>query len=121
MNPFDPRVLAVVAIGGAAGSMARYAAGILVPRLFPSALPLGTLAVNVVGSFLIGVLAEVLAQEVPPLWRPLLITGFLGGFTTFSAFALEAMVMARPLALLYVTLSVVGSLAACWAGQAVAR
>jgi CrcB protein len=121
MNAFDPRILAAVAIGGAAGSVARYAAGVLVPRLLPSDLPLGTLFVNILGGFLIGLLAELLTADVSPLWRPFLITGVLGGFTTFSAFSLEAVSLGRPLGLLYVALSVLGALAACWAGQAVAR
>lgn len=121
MNPFDLRIIAAIAAGGAAGSVARYAVGVLAQRAIPSDLPLGTLAVNIVGGFLIGLLAELLTADVPPMWRPLLITGFLGGFTTFSAFALETVNMAKPLGLLYVGLSVIGSLAACWAGIAAAR
>jgi CrcB protein len=121
MTPFDPRILGAVALGGAVGSVARYSVAVMATRLLPSELPLGTLAVNVVGSFLIGVLAETLAREVPPLWRPLLITEFFGGFTTFSAFAVETLMVARPVALLYVALSVIGSLAACWAGMVLAR
>lgn len=121
MTAFSPAVLATVAAGGAAGSVARYLVAILAARAFGTALPWGTLAVNILGSFAIGWLAATLARGAPDILRPLLVTGFLGGFTTFSAFALEAISLSRPMAALYVVLSVAGSLFACWAGMQVAR
>lgn len=76
----------LIAIGGAAGSLLRYGFG----RLWngPS-FPYGTLAVNVIGSFLIGLLWAVFSKGADEQKRLLLITGFCGGFTTFSAFSLE--------------------------------
>lgn len=71
--------LSQVALGGAAGSVLRY---LLVAQV---RAPMGTLAVNVIGSFVMGVLAVMLFR-----WQPLLMTGLLGGFTTFSAFSLDA-------------------------------
>jgi CrcB protein len=121
MNPLAPSVLAAVAIGGAAGSLSRWLVVVAGLRLFGPAFPWGTLAVNFLGSFAIGVLAELVARGAPPLLRPLLITGFLGGFTTFSAFALEALTLSRPLGALYVVASVALSLGACALGMQVAR
>lgn len=89
MNAMHPLLL--VAIGGALGSMARYGAASAVNRVAPSSFPWGTLAVNIAGSFLIG-LAMVLLMKAGE-WREssrlLLITGVLGGFTTFSSFSWE--------------------------------
>jgi CrcB protein len=121
MNPLSPAVLMAVAAGGAAGSVARWLVGVAAARFLGTGFPWGTLAVNVLGGFAIGVLAEVLSRGAPPLLRPLLITGFLGGFTTFSAFALEAVSLARPLALLYVAVSVALTLGACALGMGIAR
>jgi CrcB protein len=121
MNPLAPSVLAAVAIGGAAGSLSRWLVVLAGIKLFGPAFPWGTLAVNVLGSFAIGVLAEILSRGAEPLLRPLLVTGFLGGFTTFSAFALEAVTLSRPLGIAYVAASVVLSLAACALGVLVAR
>jgi CrcB protein len=114
-------ILLAVAAGGAAGSVARYLVALFAARAFGTALPWGTLAVNVVGSFAIGWLAGVLSRSASDLARPLLLSGFLGGFTTFSAFALETMTLPRPAAILYVALSLAGSLAACAAGLSLAR
>jgi fluoride exporter len=98
----------LVALGGAAGSLARYATSLA----FAGA-PWGTLAVNLAGSAAIGAAAALgLTGEA----RLLLVAGFLGGFTTFSAFSLEAMGLAERspvLAALYVAASVLGGIAAC--------
>lgn len=80
-----------VALGGALGSLLRFAAvGYLTP-LLSYRFPLGTFAVNIVGSFLIGAAYVLLAEKalLPVEWRLFFITGVLGGFTTFSAFSLE--------------------------------
>jgi CrcB protein len=124
MNPLSPLVLGAVALGGAAGSVCRYLVSLGTVGL-GLATPFGTLAVNVAGGLAIGVLAEFLAREVvAPLWRPLLITGFLGGFTTFSAFSLEVVTLWRgeaTIALLYAAASVLLSVLACLAGVMTAR
>ncbi|WP_064691714.1 fluoride efflux transporter CrcB [Rhizobium aegyptiacum] len=82
----------LVAVGGAIGSVLRYYVGQWALRLMGPAFPWGTLAVNVVGCFVIGVFAELIARRFNASMelRLLLITGFLGGFTTFSAFSLDA-------------------------------
>ncbi|MCO6178494.1 fluoride efflux transporter CrcB [Ciceribacter sp. RN22] len=82
----------LVAAGGAVGSVCRYLVGAGLLRLAGPAFPWGTLSVNLVGSFGIGILAELIVARfgASPEMRLLLITGFLGGFTTFSAFALDA-------------------------------
>jgi CrcB protein len=82
----------LVAIGGAIGSLLRYYVGLGSLRLMGPGFPWGTLVVNVVGCFIIGVFAEMIARRFNASveLRLLLITGFLGGFTTFSAFSLDA-------------------------------
>jgi CrcB protein len=85
--------LAHVAIGGAIGAMARYLTGISLTRLIGHGFPFGTLTVNIVGSFLMGVLVVVLAETSQTRLAPLLMTGLLGGFTTFSAFSLDAITL----------------------------
>ena len=110
-----------MAIGGAFGSVLRYKIGALAAPL-GFKLPLGTLFVNLVGCFLIG-LIDGLAQKrgiIAPETRLLLVTGFLGGFTTFSAFGLETVALLRanklPLALFYLGFSVAGGLLMVWLG-----
>ncbi|RWX78340.1 fluoride efflux transporter CrcB [Neorhizobium lilium] len=85
----------LVAIGGAFGSVLRYLAGVLTLRWFGPAFPWGTLAVNVVGSFAIGLLTEMIARKfnASTELRVLLVAGILGGFTTFSSFSLDTMVL----------------------------
>jgi CrcB protein len=124
VNPLSPLVLLSVAAGGAAGSVSRYLVSLAIVGVGLSSF-WGTLAVNVAGSFLIGLLAELFVREtVPPSLRPLLITGFLGGFTTFSAFSLEVVGLWReglPYALTYVAASVTLSVAACLGGVMLVR
>ncbi len=80
-----------IALGGALGSVLRFAAVSYLTPLFGFRFPLGTFAVNLVGSFLIGVAYVLLVEKttLPVEWRLFFITGLLGGFTTFSAFSLE--------------------------------
>lgn len=106
-----------VAFGGMAGALARYFCSIaFVSNRFPTA----TLTVNIIGSLLIGVVAAVLLKHPDNFWKLLLVTGFCGGFTTFSAFSLETFQLIEQhqngKALLYIFLSVVGSIAATFAG-----
>ena len=85
----------LVAIGGAIGSLLRYYVGLGSLRLMGPGFPWGTLIVNVVGCFIIGVFAEMIMRRFNASveLRLLLITGFLGGFTTFSAFSLDAITL----------------------------
>jgi CrcB protein len=89
--PLQPSI--IVFLGGGLGSVARLWVSGLLLRLYPNAhLPWGTLTVNLSGSLLIGFLAALwIALPVAHSWRLFLITGVLGGFTTFSAFSLEAL------------------------------
>ena len=105
--------LVLVALGGALGSVGRYLVGLAV------AFPLGTLSVNVVGSFLIGFLwATQIDKTGGPM--PFLMIGVLGGFTTFSTFSLDVLRLAGDgrfgTAGLYVLGSVILSLLACYGG-----
>lgn len=110
--------------GGAAGSLIRYVIGLAVVSRATTRFPLATFIINVTGSFLIGVLGTVLSASTNPNWRPLIITGLLGGFTTFSAFEWESFMLVRggsgAMGLLYVLSSVVLGYAACWLGANIA-
>ena len=116
----------MVALGGALGASARYLAGIGILRLVGyTALPLGILAVNIVGSFLMGVFITLAAHRGLTHLSPLVATGFLGGFTTFSSFSLETVTLwergEAGLAALYVALSVGVSVSALAGGILAAR
>lgn len=119
--------ITLVAVGGALGSVGRYLVGLAMLRLMGPAFPWGTFTVNVVGSFLIGVLAELIVIRFAASGelRLLLVTGILGGFTTFSSFSLDAFSLyekGEPLtALAYLFGSLVLSLAAVLAGVAAMR
>src|SRR4249920_3355478 len=82
---------AAVGIGAAVGGWARWILGILLNPVFPS-VPLGTLAANLIGGYIVGVAVEYLSRHagLPPEVRLLVITGFLGGLTTFSTYSAEA-------------------------------
>ena len=85
-----PRLLAVIALGGVVGALARWGVDVAFGERDPGHWPWATLVVNVLGCLVIGVLASRLPADRGPWWpRPLLITGVLGGFTTFSAYAVE--------------------------------
>ena len=118
--------LLYVMVGGAVGSGARYLTGSAVTALLGPDYPFGTLTVNIVGGLLMGVLVGVLARNsASETWRLLLAVGVLGGFTTFSAFSLEVVTMiergAFGVALGYVLVSVIGSIAALFAGLSAVR
>lgn len=117
----------LVALGGALGSVARYLTGLVALRFFGPTFPWGTLGVNIVGSFAIGLLAELMIRRSGGAieLRLLLATGFLGGFTTFSAFALDSVAMFERgdmlATSLYIGASVMISLAATFAGLVLMR
>jgi CrcB protein len=79
-----------VAIGGALGASMRYASILGVTRLFGAGFPIGTLFVNILGSILLGFLVVLIDQRNWVSLTPFIIVGILGGFTTFSAFSLDA-------------------------------
>lgn len=115
-----------VAVGGALGSMARYGCSGLVARLTGSALPLGTLLVNVSGAALIGFLAGMSLPEgrvlVPVSGRLFLMTGICGGYTTFSTFSLETLNLMSDGEWGWAVANILGSVALClvavWLGYA---
>src|SRR6266568_4302300 len=87
----------VVVIGGGTGALARYVAASAIMKRFGGEFPLGTLVINVTGSFLIGFLMTWLTErfQLDPRWRLLLVVGFLGGYTTFSSFEWETFTAVR--------------------------
>ena len=119
--------LLLVAAGGAIGASLRYLSGIGLTRILGAGFPYGTLFVNVVGSFAMGILIAWLARRSAgdTDLRLLLATGLLGGFTTFSAFSLDAVTLYERGALIaaafYVLASVLVSIAALVGGLALVR
>lgn len=117
------RQFLLVALGGALGSALRYLTALLLARHYTGSIPLATLVVNLVGCFLIGLLIG-LCSDMTHL-RLLFITGFCGGFTTFSTFTAESYSMFREgaygLALLYIAGSVLIGLLALWLGICLSR
>lgn len=107
-----------VALGGALGAMARYLVGLGALRAFGPGFPYGTFAINVLGSGAIGVLAVLLAEREGGRLAPFLITGVLGGFTTFSAFSLESVLLLQRGAVAAAGLYILGSVALSLAGTA---
>ncbi|HBM59571.1 fluoride efflux transporter CrcB [Salipiger marinus] len=114
-----------VALGGALGASGRYLTGLAMARLLGRGFPWGTLAVNILGSFAMGVLVVALAQLSANRLAPFLMTGVLGGFTTFSAFSLDVATLYERgdvgQAAIYVAASVGVSLAALFAGLFLTR
>lgn len=119
--------MALIAAGGATGSVLRYWVANGVHVLFGREFPYGTLTVNVLGSLIIGALYVLLYERLDagPEWRALLIIGLLGGFTTFSSFSIETMNLieagAQLKAGINILLSVSLCLSACWVGMVLAR
>jgi CrcB protein len=102
----------LIAVGGAIGSVCRYALGTLVQRASHSGFPFGTLVINVIGCIIVGALtAWLMNAQTHPLIRPALVVGFCGGFTTFSTFSIETVGLMRGgelrTAVTYVILSLV--------------
>lgn len=114
-----------VALGGAIGASARYLTNVAVLRALGPGFPWATVIVNVVGSFAMGVLVVWLAQRDATRLAPFLMTGVLGGFTTFSAFSLDVATLwqrgAAIEAAAYVAGSVLLSIAALFAGMWMTR
>ncbi len=121
------RLIIAIAAGGGIGATARYLVSAWLGHSLGTEFPWGTLAVNVTGGFVMGVLVEIMAFAWSPsiVMRAFLTTGILGGFTTFSAFSLEFAVLAERgavgAAAAYVLASVAGSIAALFAGLRLVR
>lgn len=119
--------LLAVGAGGALGAVSRYLVYVSATKLFGLNFPYGTVIVNIAGSFLLGILIEVMAQSwgASTQTRLFLVVGFLGAFTTFSTFSLDTVVLYERkqflLTAIYVLGSVACSIAALFAGMAVAR
>ena len=123
VQPTSPRVLAAVAVGGMLGAGGRWSVGWLAERWsdpHPGAWPWATLIVNLVGSLAIGVAAVRIARD--SMWWAFAVTGVLGGFTTYSAFAVEIDRLADAgrsgLAATYALVTIAGGVAAVLIGEA---
>ena len=116
------RTFLLVGAGGAVGSMLRYGISLLLPRASAYSFPTSTLLVNMAGCLAIGLLAGFAGRSswMTGTGWPLLATGVCGGFTTFSAFSLEALKLmergATGTAIAYAVVSVVGGIILCYAG-----
>jgi len=114
-----------IALGSGLGGMARFALSGFVAHHFGETFPWGTLAVNILGSFVIGFFATLTAPDgrllVPAVGRQFFMTGVLGGFTTFSSFSLQTLALARDGEWFRAGANAVGSLVLCllavWAGH----
>lgn len=118
--------ISFVALGGALGASMRYLTGLGVVRLLGHHdFPLAIITVNVLGSFLMGVFVSVAAEKGLTHLSPLVMTGFLGGFTTFSSFSLETMTLiergATGQAAIYIVASVLLSVGALAVGMLATR
>ena len=125
-QPVPPSTLAVVAAGGAIGACARYGATLLWPTA-ATAFPWTTFTINITGSALLGVaLALILSSNtVHPLVRPFVGTGIIGGYTTFSTYAVDAQRLIgnghAVTAVVYLLATLVAALAAVWAATVATR
>lgn len=119
--------LVLIAAGGGLGACLRYLTGMAALRWFGPNFPWGTLAVNIIGSFLMGIIAELIIRRfgADADLRLFLMTGLLGGYTTFSAFSLDAVLLmergALTVAMGYILLNVIGAILALVLGLALAR
>ena len=121
------KLLVAIALGGATGALARYFVSQQMTQWLGAGFPWGTFTVNVVGSFVLGLLAETfaLAADASPALRGFLIVGLLGSFTTFSAFSLDVALLFQrdriDLGALYIAGSVLLAVAGLYAGLKLAR
>ncbi len=121
-------MLLAIALGGAIGAVSRYGVVVAAGRWFGFGFPWGTLAVNVVGSLVIGLMFQLLEHRFPgidPAWRGLIVVGFLGALTTYSSFALDAADLFLRGEIgsvaIYICATLVGALAGVSAGLAIGK
>jgi CrcB protein len=116
-----------IAVGAALGANLRFVVGVWAAENWPADFPYGTFIVNVSGAFAVGIVLAFLTERVGanPLWRLFFVTGFLGGYTTFSSYAWEALTLAEQGAWLRAWAYVLGSNAlgfgGVWLGATLAR
>jgi fluoride exporter len=116
-----------VALGGALGSVARFALGLWIYERMGTRFPYGTFVINISGCFIIGFALTVLDERMglPPQWRLAIPIGFVGAYTTFSTFEYETLRLTHngqaAIALLYIVLSVVLGYGAVWLGSVTGR
>jgi CrcB protein len=121
-----PSILLAIAVGGMCGTPARYAMERII-HVAPGSFPWSTFTVNVTGCFVLGALLTLIIERWPPsrYVRAFAVIGFLGAYTTFSTYTVEAVSLTRDgfaeVAAAYVIASVVGGLAAVYLGIALAR
>jgi CrcB protein len=126
MTPSISQIFAIM-IGGALGAALRYLVSNGVYSLLGRDFPYGTLAVNVIGSFLMGILTVLLVErgESDPLLKLAILVGFLGAFTTFSTFSLDTLVLIDKGALMLAFFNMLGSVMICvsavWLGMIIAK
>jgi len=119
--------LFAIALGGSIGALSRYGLGQWIMQIWPKTFPLATFAVNLIGCLIIGILYGLWLSrpEFAPVLRQGLFIGFLGAFTTFSTFSLDALRLMESgeslMALGYILLSVCACLFATWAGLSLVR
>jgi fluoride exporter len=115
--------VAVIAVGGGVGSELRYGLERAVPPSASGGIPVATLVINLLGSLLLGALVVAVTEVWRPhrLLRPAIGTGLLGGFTTFSTFAVEVHARALPVGAVYVVATVAGGLVFAAAGMTLVR
>jgi fluoride exporter len=117
----------LVGLGGGAGSIVRFLCQKYISESWPHAFPFGTFLVNIAGCFIIGMLFGIMEKGsmLDPQWRLLLITGFCGGFTTFSSFAAENIQLLKDGQVAYFALYTAGSVVlgilATWFGLALLK
>lgn len=116
-----------VGLGGAVGSILRYFGSIITLKYYSASFPLATFIINVAGCFMAGLIFGLTTQETTEVQnlRLLLLTGFCGGFTTFSAFALENVRLMNSgnatTAIMYTIASIAAGLVAVWIGLLITR
>ena len=126
MSMFSPLHFVVIAIGATLGAWLRWALGVWLNQ-HANQLPWGTLAANLLGGYLVGLVVGVIAAHPhwPPFWRFMVVTGFLGGLTTFSTFSSETVALIEEgrlaMAVGYAGISLLGSLGLTFLGLLTAQ
>lgn len=108
------KIILVIGLGSFIGGVLRYLLSNFAQSNFHTAFPFGTLAVNIIGCFLIGIVFGLTDKiEFSQEWRLFFVTGLLGGFTTFSAFSIEAVTLLRDGMFLYASAYIFASILVC--------